>query len=404
MSLSALFALFLILNLVPTGTNTRSAAANDFVLSSPGAEFQVSAVAAITETIFLPSISNPLELKPIGPSKLLFISDRAKALEFDIYSMNLDGVVQPLATINYKRIDYVPLKIWPIPVWSPDGNKIAFIDDSILYVMNADGSNLEAVVDDTDFRARGEPSWSPDGSTIAFVTLKCTDPPTCRSYTSDGSGVSIYQLDSDEVELLIDLNTIISDYVPPQWLPDGSGVLAVSAQGHNSYLVRGYLEGSSGHFFVKGFSEFDPFKISPDGSQIAYENGDLFVMNIDGSDKQMIHDSSSLEKSVISDFSWHPNGQEIAMAVFKDVIPNRLSEIHVLDVANSHTVHLTAHDPTSTKLLVGWIGDGSQLIYMSDVNRTQWAFDIYAMDEDGGNPVNLTANSPLDDRATDIFP
>jgi WD40-like Beta Propeller Repeat len=60
------------------------------------------------------------------------------------------------------------------PVWSPDGQKIAFItpditpgeEKSALYVMNADGTNkTQLVVDVWSY-----PSWSPDGGKIAFTT------------------------------------------------------------------------------------------------------------------------------------------------------------------------------------------------------------------------------------------
>ncbi len=402
LSLSVLFALFLILNLAPAGTSTRSAIANDFDLSSPGGEFQVSAAAAITETIFLPSI-----LKPLGPSKLLFVSDQAKAFEYDIYSMNLQGGdVQEVASVGKSISFYNPESPILIPVWSPDGNQVAYILDGALYLMGDDGTNNQAVVDDPNFIARGIPSWSPDGSAIAFVSEKCTNPPTCNTFTSMGSGVSVYEPTVDQTKLVIDVNILFSRDVTPQWLVDSSAFLAVEQDGHNSSLFKGFVDGSPSELILPSinFSAFDPLKISPNGTQIAFVNEDLFVVNLDGSGLKTVHDNNSLDKFIIDNFSWHPNGQQIAMAVFKDVIPDRESEIHVVDVATSSTVHLTTHDPTSTKLLVGWIGDGSRLIYLSDVNRTQWAFDIYVMDGDGGNPVNLTANSPLDDRATDIFP
>lgn len=55
------------------------------------------------------------------------------------------------------------------PSISPDGQRIAFISDrggqNNLWVMNADGSDPEAVFDDQDVRA-SSPAWSPDGMYI----------------------------------------------------------------------------------------------------------------------------------------------------------------------------------------------------------------------------------------------
>ncbi len=63
------------------------------------------------------------------------------------------------------------------PAWSPDGTKIAF--DSTrdgtnrIYVMNADGSNIQALTP-TSLSAAW-PVWSPDGSQIAFQVAKGSD-------------------------------------------------------------------------------------------------------------------------------------------------------------------------------------------------------------------------------------
>ena len=57
------------------------------------------------------------------------------------------------------------------PAWSPDGSRIAFSSnrdgDSEIYVMNADGSGVTPLTDNSD--QDYSPAWSPDGSRIAFV-------------------------------------------------------------------------------------------------------------------------------------------------------------------------------------------------------------------------------------------
>jgi Tol biopolymer transport system component len=58
------------------------------------------------------------------------------------------------------------------PIYSPNGIKIAFISthdgDPEIFVMNADGTGLKKLTDNTAVDAA--PSWSPDGGKIVFTS------------------------------------------------------------------------------------------------------------------------------------------------------------------------------------------------------------------------------------------
>ena len=103
--------------------------------------------------------------------------------------------------------------------WSPDGTKIVYSDPSNggIFVMNADGSNPTELVASGDF-----PSWSPDGTKIAYF-----DGGSMHTINPDGSGSTTVITDSN-----------INLY-RPAWSPDsstlafigGSGIYTVSASG-----------------------------------------------------------------------------------------------------------------------------------------------------------------------------
>ena len=107
-----------------------------------------------------------------------------------------------------------------IPVWSPNGKRIAFMADKKgdlqnfgIYVMAADGRNEQRL---TDHQTMGgsSPSWSPDSRRIAF--------------TADRDGnYEIYVMDADGGNLQNLTRTPHSDY-SPAWL---SSSLSVSPAG-----------------------------------------------------------------------------------------------------------------------------------------------------------------------------
>jgi len=60
------------------------------------------------------------------------------------------------------------------PDWAPDGSQIVFESTSsglsALWIMDADGSNLEQLTGDPHYE--GHPAWSPDGQEIAFESRR----------------------------------------------------------------------------------------------------------------------------------------------------------------------------------------------------------------------------------------
>jgi len=75
------------------------------------------------------------------------------------------------------------------PALSPDGSKIAFMSRREgqwdIYIVNADGSNLQRLT--TDEADDGLPAWSPDGNAVAFVS-KRGGPWAIWAMTPDGAG------------------------------------------------------------------------------------------------------------------------------------------------------------------------------------------------------------------------
>lgn len=115
-------------------------------------------------------------------------------------------------------------KIFPrSPQWSPEGDRIAFVSDGDLYVIDADGSGLRKIAADLGTDAV---SWSSDGETFAFQM---------DGWEEDG----IFTLTLDEPKPRMWRTG--SEFLAPEFSPDGTHLLYIErATGR----LRGDFEGT----------------------------------------------------------------------------------------------------------------------------------------------------------------
>jgi Tol biopolymer transport system component len=176
--------------------------------------------------------------------------------------------------------------------WSADGKTLVFaaIDSSTdpmqIWMMNADGSNRNKVLNDPEFNDN-DPSLSPDGTTIAFE--RCP-------LNSGGCELFQMQVDGTGMKALIPFsrNTDIFD-VTPVYSPDGK-TIAFSGFNRSGLIAAIFLmDANGGHIrpiTPPGLEAFLP-DWSPDGNTIAFTtragyppntlNQQVWIMNKDGS-------------------------------------------------------------------------------------------------------------------------
>jgi TolB protein len=140
---------------------------------------------------------------------------------YDIVVMNADGN-------DRKNLTNTPASEW-VPVWSPDGQTIAFSSDrdgdSEIYLMNRDGSNVRQLTDNDGYD--GTPRWSPDGTRIAFDTDR------------DGGDWDIYIMNADGSNPLPVTSNSTNDFAE-SWSPDGRWLVYLSdSDGDNEICIIG---------------------------------------------------------------------------------------------------------------------------------------------------------------------
>ena len=200
-------------------------------------------------TAFYPSIS------PDGQT-IYFASKQSGG--FDIYSMDISGggvkrltkdigsLYAPELSPNGERILFTNNGngLWVMkpdgrnphpltnkddidPTWSPDGSRIAFASSRAgarqLFVMNADGSNIQQVTDLGNMGGRS--TWSPDGTRLAF-------------YRGPAGDHNIYAINVDGTGLV--KLTDGGDNLGPSWSPDGNWIAFTSFRDGNNeiYIIH----------------------------------------------------------------------------------------------------------------------------------------------------------------------
>ena len=291
-------------------------------------------------------VLTPLMLAVEVQARIAFDSNRDGNSE--IYVMDADGG-------NLQRLTNHPDGDFH-PSWSPDGKWIAFLSrrDQVrskhgiaaeIYVMDAGGGNPQRLTNDPhdDYH----PSWSPDGKQIAFASVR------------DGN-TDIYVIDADGGNEQRLTNNPLYDY-SPSWSPDGERIVFIARR--------------EGHFR----KDFD----------LTHE---IYVMDADGGNEQRLTENRRYDFSP----SWSPDGKRIAFASDRkgDFVNY---EIYVMDADGANLQRLTNnrhHD-----WYPSWSPDGKQIAFAS---RRDGNYEIYVMDADGGNQKNLT-NHPEDDEAPAWF-
>ena len=111
------------------------------------------------------------------------------------------------------------------PIWSPDGNRIAYVSDDSVWVSDLDGSNAERVIAGVLWNAGL--SWSPDSRRIAFSRGNKTQ-----------SSIVIADDDGANEEVVAEP---IGRNVAPRWSPDGQRI-----------AFTNYVDEDTRHIYVTG--------------------------------------------------------------------------------------------------------------------------------------------------------
>jgi Tol biopolymer transport system component/DNA-binding winged helix-turn-helix (wHTH) protein len=266
------------------------------------------------------------------------------------------------------------------PQWTPDG-RLRFLRSEAnrqasSWVMNADGSNQQAV---KDFPALQYGIWSPDGRKVIFTK------PNDKSsrYMADADG-------ANEMALLPFSGNCA-------WSADSKQlVYQKTDEPGNSEIYLYTLETGKTQNLTNSPKFEADLSFSPDGRQIVFasnRNGNfelfqLYLMNLDGSNQHRIYYSGGISSSP----AWSPDGREIIFANDKEDSRSGNFEIFSIEPETTEAERrLTFRQRYD--VFPAFSPDGRKIAFVSEADGNP---EIYLMNADGTGRLRLTRNQSAD--------
>lgn len=304
---------------------------------------------------------------PATPGEIAFVSNRDGT--YHIYTIEADGShLRRLTSSNQQ--DYAP-------VWSPDGQKIAFLQTSYVfdhpapiappphyvYVINADGSGLRDLTPFSGSQFFGPPVWSPDGRWLAL---------SCARDHTDETGGQLCILAGDGSSLRSLLPKEIAATSQPIWSPDGKEIAFIgnpSGKPGSYTLYAINADGTNLRALHQDVGDSAMLAWSPDGGMIAVastlnDHYGLYLVNSDGSGWRQVDDGDH----AASNPSWSSDGRQLLFLGWPAPQPNQdtaaISGIYAVNRDGSGLRTIVQEQPLQYRTAAAWSPDSREIAYV----------------------------------------
>ena len=275
--------------------------------------------------------------------------------------------------------------------WSTSNSAIASVDQTGL--VRGEGVGPVRITATTERPTAG---GSPATATATLTVLPILGPIVGEKivFNTDRDGNSeIYLMDPDGTNL-VNLTRNTAQDIQPTWSPDGSRIAFTSDRSGNFELYSMNADGTG----LTRLTNHDGWDLFPSwsGTRIAFEREtfepgqflEIFVMNEDGTGAVNVTNNPDFARGP----SLSRDGTRIVFQSdrdfdidFTEIDP----EIYVMNADGSNPVNLTNTDEAADGF-PEWSPDGTRIAFES--NR-DGGFDIFVMNADGSDPMNLTRST-----------
>jgi Tol biopolymer transport system component len=392
---SVLFIVCLVITIV-AGACSKNIASTT---SKPSASAENTTVTPPVSTTAKPAEkAQPEVAKPANQPKIVFWSKPTQGSSYDIYIMDPDGQNQVALTHNAGNN--------LVPRLSPDGTKIVFASDRSwaedgnpggnynIFEMDTDGSNVRNLTGNKTWASM--PSWSPDGRMIVFVNQR----PLVASgvlphdiWVMDSAGNYFLELYKD--------NELSPDW--PTWSPDGTKIL-ITSNSEMSYAIS---------MMTFDYDQIRQLVLSPQPENISKEiwsktgnrkivSGEL--QTVTPIENPLVRGVKKLNINYAGgDYGgdWSPDGKKTAYDDQYTDVNTKIPDIFIMNSDGSNPVNLTdSINPKKDKEIFDWPSwspDGKKIAFVIGAyniyDRTKDQMQIYEMNADGTNVIEIPSNN-----------